>query len=321
MKLTNLKTLMEFTRLPFDRQEWAREAALIIWRIMRARSPRPTEIARALPKDFFANHKMIYRFLARVPLKEPLMRLFREDAPFVLADPKTPSQKDPLCGSTQGRQDQGLSAPRPFRSLPGKGHPLPLPLFLFLDHRPRGEAPGTWSTSRRSSGWRSFWAEGPWSWTGSSATPGYCANSRGRDRLRGAAQCGAPSPVHPKGWKGSGIIPRSRRESFLAGFPLPGGGGGERGRSVGEGDGRAIVDYHRFGSRRGPLHLLEESFRDLKGLFGLERLMNKAREHMEGVVALVLMAYAIALLLEEEVRDRVYGARGGVRFILEPSCC
>jgi drug/metabolite transporter superfamily protein YnfA len=49
--------------------------------------------------------------------------------------------------------------------------------------------------------------------------------------------------------------------------------------------------------------------------------MNKAREHMEGVVALVLMAYAIALLLEEEVRDRVYGARGGVRFILEPSCC
>jgi hypothetical protein len=53
---------------------------------------------------------------------------------------------------------------------------------------------------------------------------------------------------------------------------------------------------------------IEESFQDLKGLLGLERLMNKAREYMEGVVALVLMAYVIALLLGEEVRDRVFGS-------------
>jgi len=50
MKPTNFKTLMAFTWLPFDRQEWARKAALVVWGIMRARSPRPTEIPRPQAK-------------------------------------------------------------------------------------------------------------------------------------------------------------------------------------------------------------------------------------------------------------------------------
>jgi len=54
----------------------------------------------------------------------------------------------------------------------------------------------------------------------------------------------------------------------------------------------------------------EESFKDLKGLMGLERLMNKHREQMEKMVALVLLAYAIGLLLGEAVRDRMYGGGG-----------
>ena len=37
--------------------------------------------------------------------------------------------------------------------------------------------------------------------------------------------------------------------------------------------------------------------------------MNKEKENMEKVVALVLLAYAIALLIGEELRDRVYQGR------------
>ncbi len=55
---------------------------------------------------------------------------------------------------------------------------------------------------------------------------------------------------------------------------------------------------------------IEEGFRDLKSVFGLERLMNKTGEYMEGMVALVLLAYAIGLVLGEELRDELYGGTG-----------
>ena len=67
MKLTNLKTLYKFTSSLFDREDQAWKAAMIIQAILKARSPRITEVARAIPKPFFAGHKMIHRFLKRAP--------------------------------------------------------------------------------------------------------------------------------------------------------------------------------------------------------------------------------------------------------------
>ena len=66
MKLTNLKTLYKFTSSLFDREDQAWKAAMIIQAILKARSPRITEVARAIPKPFFAGPK-IYRFLKRAP--------------------------------------------------------------------------------------------------------------------------------------------------------------------------------------------------------------------------------------------------------------
>ena len=45
---------------------------------------------------------------------------------------------------------------------------------------------------------------------------------------------------------------------------------------------------------------IEESFRDLKSLLGLSKIMNKSRERMEKMVAMVLLAYAIAFWLSIE---------------------
>jgi hypothetical protein len=42
---------------------------------------------------------------------------------------------------------------------------------------------------------------------------------------------------------------------------------------------------------------IEESFRDLKGLLGMERLMNKKKEKMEKMIALLLIVYSISLLV------------------------
>ncbi|MEM4203126.1 MAG: transposase [Candidatus Methanomethylicaceae archaeon] len=52
---------------------------------------------------------------------------------------------------------------------------------------------------------------------------------------------------------------------------------------------------------------IEQTFRDLKGRLGMTRLMNKRQENMEKMVAMLLLVYAIALLIGEGLRDRLYG--------------
>ncbi len=51
---------------------------------------------------------------------------------------------------------------------------------------------------------------------------------------------------------------------------------------------------------------IEESFKDLKSLLGLERIMSKDRQYMEKLVMLVLIAYTIGVLVGEKIRDRMY---------------
>jgi hypothetical protein len=51
---------------------------------------------------------------------------------------------------------------------------------------------------------------------------------------------------------------------------------------------------------------IEESFRDLKSLLGMERLMSKRRDHMEKMVALLLIAYTIGLWLGETLRETIF---------------
>jgi hypothetical protein len=51
---------------------------------------------------------------------------------------------------------------------------------------------------------------------------------------------------------------------------------------------------------------IEECFRDLKNLLGLDKLMNKKREFMEKMVALLLIAYVVGLWLGEALRDFLF---------------
>jgi hypothetical protein len=52
---------------------------------------------------------------------------------------------------------------------------------------------------------------------------------------------------------------------------------------------------------------IEESFRDLKSLLGMTRLMNKQQECMEKMLALLFIVFAIGLLVGEGLRDHLYG--------------
>ena len=52
---------------------------------------------------------------------------------------------------------------------------------------------------------------------------------------------------------------------------------------------------------------IDESFRDMKNLLNLDKIMNKKQVNMEKMVALVALAYIIGFLLGEQVRDQMYG--------------
>ena len=52
---------------------------------------------------------------------------------------------------------------------------------------------------------------------------------------------------------------------------------------------------------------IEETYRDLKSLLGMTKLMNKQQVYMEKMIALLLLVFTIGLLVGEEVRDLLYG--------------
>ncbi|MEJ5239878.1 MAG: transposase [Anaerolineales bacterium] len=52
---------------------------------------------------------------------------------------------------------------------------------------------------------------------------------------------------------------------------------------------------------------IEQTFRDLKSLLGMERLMNKQQIYMEKMIALLLLVFAASMLVGERLRDRLYG--------------
>ena len=51
---------------------------------------------------------------------------------------------------------------------------------------------------------------------------------------------------------------------------------------------------------------IDESFRDLKNLLGMDKMMFQKRQWMEQMVSLVLIAYAIALVLGQTLRTHVF---------------
>lgn len=51
---------------------------------------------------------------------------------------------------------------------------------------------------------------------------------------------------------------------------------------------------------------IEISFRDLKSLLHMDKMMNKSQERLEKILALVMIVYTISLLLGEAIRDVPY---------------
>ncbi len=119
--------LLPFLQALFGDSKIAREAARITTGIMQARSPRLSDIAREMSGNEAANYKTIQRFLAEIGPRDVLLRLFQEEASFVIGDPtempRPQAKKTEYVGTLSGGETRGywlmlLATPYHGRAIP-----------------------------------------------------------------------------------------------------------------------------------------------------------------------------------------------------------
>jgi hypothetical protein len=76
----------EFMRYLLDDEGLVGKGAKIIRGLLEAQSPRLTNISEKMAGNSASNYKVIQRFIKKVDLKKLLMRLYQEDAEFIIGD-------------------------------------------------------------------------------------------------------------------------------------------------------------------------------------------------------------------------------------------
>jgi hypothetical protein len=119
LEFINTSGFMQFL---FDREDLAEKAGQIAEAILESRSPRLSDISHRMRGNPEANYKAIQRFLGQVDPREALIRLFQEEAPFVIADPteipRPQAKKTAYVGTLKDGKTKGfwlLMLATPFR--------------------------------------------------------------------------------------------------------------------------------------------------------------------------------------------------------------
>jgi hypothetical protein len=297
----------------FDESVVARKAARITAAIMEGRSPRLSDIARGMKGNEAANYKAIQRFLAEHDPQEVLLRLFQEDAPFVIGDPtempRPQAKKTEYVGILKDKETKGywlLLLATPYR-----GRAIPCG---FVDY--------------------------------SSRTINQDATSRNQHHFAAFAQVkellGDRPLVLDREFSYLELLENLVFEGVNFVIRL------KVGPNFCDGEGKAVALSVKQGETRilnkifykgkvfvnvigiwqkgfsEPMWIMtnlkaeegmtiylqrmkiEETFRDLKSLLNFHKLMNKRRSLMEKMVALVLIAYAVVLIVGETLRTQLF---------------
>jgi Transposase DDE domain len=304
---------LPFMQTLFDDPEIARKASRIAAGIMQGRSPRLSDIAREMSGNEAANYKMIQRFLDGIEPQTALLRLFQEEAPFVIGDPtempRPQAKKTEYVGTLSDGETKGywlmiLATPYHGRAIP----------CGFVDYSSRTINQD--ATSRNQHHFAAFrqikelLGERPLVLDREFSYLELLENLALEEvnfviRLKvGPLFCdGEGKPVTLSIQKGE---TRILNKVFYKGKVFVNViGVWQKGFSdpmwimtnLDAKTGLAIY-YERM--------KIEETFRDLKSLLNFHKLMNKRRTQMEKMVALILIAYAIVLVVGETLRAQLF---------------
>lgn len=309
--------LRPFMQHLFDDPILAGKAAAIGQAILTARSLRLTEIAAKMNGSSAASYKRIQRFLRQVDPRAMLWRLFCEQAEYVIGDPteieRPQARKTDYVGILKDGKTRGfwmLLLATPYR-----GRAIPCGLLTYSSRTiAAGRSSRNLNHVRAFAELKDLLGERPLVLDREFSYLELLLNLV-EEEVNFVIRLNLGSHP-PRFWDGEG------REVVLALSP------GEMVIHPGvwyKGQVRLnLIGIWKKGlaeplwvmsnlepERAGQIYLsrmkIEQTFRDLKGLLGMTRLMNKRQENMEKMAAMLLLVYAIALLIGENLRDRLYG--------------
>jgi len=317
-QVIKLSDMQKFSAECFDDPKEAEKAADILKSILNTRSPRISDISHGMRGNPEANYKAIQRFLDLSDTQEALNRLYWEEAPFILADPTDIQRRQAKKTEYVGRLKDGKTLGFQVLPLafPYRGRAIP---FHFITYS--SKTIGDDSTSRnlehsRAIGalkellgdkplvmdrefsyeelFQAFIVEGMKFVI--RLNVGNKATVLDEDGEKVALSIGPGEKVFCKDVYYKGKVKVNLAGEWKRGFREPL-------WVVSNLKPEEALTIYKARMK------IEEAFKDLKSLLRWDKIMNKSRRNMEKVTAMVLIAYAIALLIGEEIREQAYHGR------------
>ena len=305
--------LLPFVQTLFDDPTNARKATSIVAGIMKSRSPRLSEIAREMAGKEAANYKAIQRFLDRTDPQGVLLRLFREEADFVIGDPtempRPQAKKTEYVGTLSDGETKGYWLM--LLATPYHGRAIPCGFVDYSSKTINQEASSrnqyhfaAFGQVKELLGERPLVLDREFSYLELlenlvtegvnfvirlKVGPNFCDGEGKPVAL--SVQKGETRILNKVFYKGKvfvnviGVWQKGFSEPMWIMTNL---------------DAKAGLDIYEQRMK------IEEAFRDLKTLLNFDKLMNKRRSLMEKMVALILIAYAIVLILGEALRAQLF---------------
>lgn len=305
-----------FAKYVFDTPDLAEQAGVILEALLKAQSPRLSDIAQKMPNQPEANYKQIQRFLAAADPLAALQRLFQTEAPFVLGDPteipRPQARRTRYVGTLADGQTRGfwlLTLATPFR-----GRAIPFSFVTYSSQTIAQQARSrnlehfrAFATLQDLIGEKPLILDREFSYLELlealvtehihfvirlqlGSHPPHVLDEHGQpvtlDLTPGETR------IHRTVWY-QGRVRVNLIGVWHVGFHEP------------------LWVMTDLRPERGlDLYFqrmkIEESFRDLKSLLRLHKLMNQRQDHMEKMVALVMLAFSVGLLTGEGLRDALY---------------
>jgi hypothetical protein len=282
-----------------------------------AQSPRISDISDAMPGEEAANRKKIYRFLKATDTQSVLKYLYNEDADIVIADPTEIERPGAKKTDYVGTLSDGLT--RGFWMLtlatPLRGRAIPCH-FVTYSSRTIGDegVSRNLEHQRAVQGIKNLIGDKPMVFDREFSYQGFLEslhaeeinfvirlrlgpkapkffNAEGREVQLLIAQNGKPKTFHQLTYKGE--IPVNIFGIWKPGFKKP----------LWVMTSLSPEEGYRIYQRRAKI---ETSFRDLKTLLNVDKIMNKSKVYLEKILALFMIAYAVAMLIGEAIRDIRY---------------
>jgi hypothetical protein len=313
----NKFTILEFVRAIFDDEETAQQAAEIGQAILAARSLRMTDIASHMEGNSAAAYKRIQRFLKQNDPRQALWRLYQADAEFMIGDPteieRAQAWKTEYVGTLKDGKTKGFWAL--VFATPYRGRAIPCGLVTYssktiaknMDSRNLNHF-RAFASIQDLLGDKPLVLDREFSYLelfmnlineqlkfvirlNLGAHPPKFNDSKGKDVALTISP--GQTVIHQDVWyKGQAYVNLIGRWKQGLSEPM------WIITNLKAEEGLRIY----FGRMK-----IEESFKDLKDLLGMTKLMNQKQEYMEKMIALLLLIFPIGLLLGEELRDLLFG--------------